>query len=285
VKHSFVPLASMAILAMVCAASAPASAGELERIEGAHKDKKKDRASSSSSSSGSSSSSSSDGGGDFLGNLIGGMISAMINAQTRSGTEDDAAAARSHALAMESYTEDRSSAYADLSGPDSRMRRYGELSLSAFSTLTPSVRALDTQMNVFLSALTLHGAVTRYYEPDTQNVQTLDLLRLQIGFNLLHNLVKNAELHVTGGVLGMHGNDWTTGGGARTELRLYPFRPFSLDCVGDATFFPHGPPLIEAQVLPGVTFARLDLRLGASMLYQVDQTPIIGPRVQVGIRF
>jgi hypothetical protein len=186
---------------------------------------------------------------------------------------------------MESYAADEPTAYADLTGPSKRMPRYGELSVSGFSTLTPHVRALDTQMNVFLSFLTLHAAVTRYYEPEAQSVRSLDLLRLQLGFNVLHGLTQSAELHVSGGVLGMHGNEWTPGGSVRTDLRLYPFRPFSIDCVGDATFFPHGPPLVEAQLLPGTTFARLDLRLGAGLLYQPGVAPIVGPRLQAGVRF
>jgi len=217
---------------------------------------------------------------------VGGILSSMINSSTSgSTTEDGVPRAPPHALAMDSYADDRSSAYADLRGPDTRMARYGELSLSGFSTLTPHVHALDTQMNVFLSAFTVHAAVTRYYEPEAQSVRSLDLLRLQVGFNLLHGWVKSAELHVTGGVLGMHGNEWTPGGSARTDLRIYPFRPYSLDVVADASFFKHGPPLLEAQLLPGVTFARLDLRLGAGLLYQPGVAPIVGPRVQVGIRF
>ena len=119
----------------------------------------------------------------------------------------------------------------------------------------------------------------------TQNLQTLDLLRLQVGLNVLHGWVTAAELHVTGGVLGMHGNDWTPGGSVRTDLRLYPFRPLSFEIVGDATFFAHGPPLVEAQALPGATFARLDLRLGMGMLFQPGVAPSIGPRLQVGVRF
>ena len=131
----------------------------------------------------------------------------------------------------------------------------------------------------------MHAAVTRFYESDTQNLQTLDLLRLQVGLNVLHGWVNGAELHVTGGVLGMHGSDWTPGGSVRTDLRLYPFRPLSFEIVGDATFFAHGPPLVEAQALPGATFARLDLRLGMGMLFQPGVAPSIGPRLQVGVRF
>ena len=209
----------------------------------------------------------------------------LSSATSGSTTEDGVAQAPPRALAMDSYADDSSSAYADLRGPDTRMARYGELSLSGFSTLTPHIQALDTQMNVFLSAFTMHAAVTRYYEPEAESVRSLDLLRLQVGFNVLHGWVQGAELHITGGMLGMHGNEWTPGGSARTDLRIYPFRPFSLDLVADASFFPHGPALIEAQLLPGATFARLDLRAGAGLLYQAGVAPIIGPRIQVGIRF
>ena len=186
---------------------------------------------------------------------------------------------------MDSYAEDRSSAYAVSVGPDKRMVRYGELSFSGFSAFVPSVSALDAQMNVFLSAFTMHAAVTRFYEPESKSLQTLDLLRVQVGVNVLHGWVRAAELHVTGGILGLHGNEWTPGGSARADLRIYPVRPFSLDLVGDASFFEHGPPLVEAQLLPGATFARLDLRAGAGMLFQPGVAPIVGPRIQVGIRF
>ena len=218
--------------------------------------------------------------------MAGGILSSMLNSATSGSTmEEGARGTPPQALAMDSYADDESSAYADLRGPDTRMARYGELSLSGFSTVTPHIQALDTQMNVFLSAFTMHAAVTRYYEPEAERVRSLDLLRLQIGFNVLHGWVKGAELHVTGGVLGMHGNEWTPGGSARTDFRLYPFRPFSLDLVADASFFPHGPPLLEAQLLPGATFARLDLRAGAGLLYQPGVNPIIGPRIQIGVRF
>lgn len=154
-----VHLVSVALAAAIAAGAAPAGAGELGRIEGAHKDKSSD-----SSSSSSSSSKRSKGDGIFS-RIVGGILSSMLNSATSDG------------------------------------------------------------------------------------------------------------------------NEWTPGGSARTDFRLYPFRPFSLDLVADASFFPHGPPLLEAQLLPGATFARLDLRAGAGLLYQPGVNPIIGPRIQIGVRF
>ncbi|CAN5894326.1 hypothetical protein BH11MYX4_BH11MYX4_28840 [soil metagenome] len=273
----------MALAAALHAVPAAAEAGELGRVESAHKDKDKDSSSGGSSSS-SSSSSKRSRGGSILGNILGGILSSMLSSSS-SRTEDGAPADPPRALAMYSYADDEPSAYADQRGPDTRMPRYGELSLSGFSTITSNIRALDTQLNVFLSAFTMHAALTRYYEPDARDVRTLDLLRLQIGLNVLHGWVNGAELHITGGVLGLHGNEWTPAGSGRADLRLYPFRPFTFDTVFDASFFAHGPPLFEAQALPGATFARLDLRLGVAMLYQSGVAPIVGPRLQVGIRF
>ena len=279
-------LVSIAVAAIFQSFTAPAFAGDLDRIETAHKDKGSGNDSSSSSSAPASSSKKSGGGGGSTGaDLASGVLSALVSPSGGGSSEEDALPAPAHSLAMDSYADDRSSAYAVRVGPDRRMVRYGELSVSGFSAFTPRVSALDAQMNVFLSAFTMHAAVTRYYEPQSQSLQSLDLLRLQVGFNVFHGWVDSAELHVTGGVLGLHGNDWTPGGSVRTDLRVYPFRPFSLDVVGDASFFPHGPPLVEAQLLPGVTFARLDLRLGAALLFQPGVEPIVGPRLQVGIRF
>lgn len=279
------PLLSVALAAILCSLAAPALAGDLDRIETAHKDKGSGNDSSSSapaSSSKKSGSSSGSTGSD----LAGGILSALVSPSGGGSTEEDKPPTPAHALAMESYADDdRASAYAVRVGPDPRMVRYGELSVSGFSAVTPGVHALDAQMNLFLRAFTMHAAVTRYYEPQSQNLQTLDLLRLQVGFNVFHGWVDSAELHVTGGLLGLHGNDWTPGGSFRTDLRVYPFRPFSLDVVGDVSIFRDGPPLVEAQLLPGATFARLDLRFGAGLLFQPGVEPILGPRVQVGIRF
>ena len=192
----------------------------------------------------------------------------------------------SHSLAMDSYgSEDTPAAYAPRRGPDMRLARDGELSLSGFSTITSHVSALDAQMNVFWRALTMHLAVTRYYEPDAAHMRSLDLLRFQLGGNVFHGWLDVAELHVTGGVLGLHGTEWTPAGSVRTDLRLYPYRPFSFEVIADASFFEHGPPLLEGQVLPGATFARLDLRAGVGVLCNPGVAPIIGPRIQVGIRF
>lgn len=283
VSRPLVSFVSIAVASVLCSLAAPAFAGDLDRIETAHKDK--GSGSESSSSAPAHSSKKRSHGGDAAADVVGGILSALVAPSSEGGAEEGAPSVPAHGLAMDSYAEDRSSAYAVNVGPDKRMIRYGELSLSGFSAFAPQVSALDAQMNLFLGAFTMHAAVTRYYEPESQNLQTLDLLRLQVGLNVLHGWVNNAELHVTGGVLGLHGNDWTPGGSVRTDLRVYPFRPFTVDVVGDASFFPHGPPLVEAQLLPGATFARLDLRLGAGLLFQPGVAPILGPRVQVGIRF
>jgi len=277
----------MVMGAAVLCASRAAFAGDLARIEGAHKDKSSDSSSSSSSSGSSSGSSKKSDGEGIVGRVVGGVLSSMLQSRSGSGSgeEDSRVGSPVNALAMDSYREDRPTAYAHVTGPDPQMRRYGELSVAGFSTITPRIRALDTQLNVFLHAFTMHAAVTRYYETSAETVPTLDFFRLQLGLNVFHGWVDGAELHVTGGVIAMHGSEWTPGGGPRAELRLYPIRPLSLDAVVDASFFAHGPPLIEGQVLPGVTFARLDLRAGAGVLYQPGVAPILGPRVQVGIRF
>jgi hypothetical protein len=287
------PLARLVSLAAVALAVGiaprPALAGDLNQVESAHKDKPKDKGgdpdgASSSSSSSSSKRSSGGSGSNVAGSILGGLVSGLFGSS--GGTSEDDAVTPPRSLAMLSYADDdSSSAYTALAGPEARMRRYGELSLSGFSAVTSTVRALDAQLNLFLRAWTIHAAVGRFYEPDATNLRTLDVLRLQIGWNLFHGWVEAAELHVTGGVLALHGNDWTPGGSARADLRVYPIHPVSLDAVMDATFFAHGPPLIEAALLPGVTFARLDLRLGAGLLYQSGVTPIFGPRLQAGIRF
>jgi hypothetical protein len=286
VQRPFARLLSLAGVALALAiAPRTALAGDLNQVESAHKDKPKDKSGAPDGASSSSSSRRSSGGGSSVaGNILGGLISGLFSSSGTVSEDDGVTPPRS--LAMLSYAEDdRSSAYTTLAGPEARMRRYGELSLSGFSAATSTVRALDAQLNLFLRSWTVHAAVGRFYEPDATNLQTLDVLRLQVGWNLFHGWVEAAELHVTGGVLALHGNDWTPGGSARVDLRVYPIHPVSLDAVMDATFFAHGPPLIEAALLPGVTFARLDLRMGAGLLYQAGVPPIFGPRLQVGIRF
>jgi hypothetical protein len=266
----------------------PALAGDLNKVESAHKDKPKDKGGdpdgASSSSSSSRRSSGGGGGSSVAGSILGGLVSGLFSSS--GGTTEDDAVTTPRSLAMLSYAEDdRSSAYTALAGPEARMRRYGELSLAGFSAVTSTVRGLDAQLNLFLRMWTVHAAVSRFYEPDATNLRTLDALRLQVGWNLFHGWVEAAELHVTGGVLALHGNDWTPGGSARVDLRVYPVHPVSLEAVMDATFFAHGPPLVEAALLPGVTFARLDLRMGAGLLFQAGVPPIFGPRLQAGIRF
>lgn len=271
---------ALAALALVQASASPAAADALGKVEGSHQ---------SSGSSSSSSSRKSSRGGGLASAILGGLLSSLARSGGSSSSEGDDAAPRSppHALAMDSYgaAEDQPAAYAPLRGPDARLARDGELSLAGFTTVTSNVRALDAQMNVFFSALTMHLAVTRYYEPDAEHVRSLDLLRLQVGGNVFHGWLDAAELHVTAGVLGMHGNEWTPAGSVRTDLRLYPYRPFSFEVIADASFFEHGPPLLEGQVLPGATFARLDLRAGVGVLCNPGVAPLIGPRIQVGIRF
>jgi hypothetical protein len=208
-------LVSLAALALaVGVAPRPARAGDLNQVESAHKDKPKDKSADPDGSSSTSSSKRSSGGGgsNVAGSILGGLVSGLFSSSGSTSSEEDALAAP-RSLAMLSYAEDdRSSAYTELAGPQARMRRYGELSLSGFSAVTSTVRALDAQLNLFLRAWTVHAAVGRFYEPDATNLQTLDVLRLQIGWNLFHGWVEAAELHVTGGVLGLHGNDWTPGG-------------------------------------------------------------------------
>jgi hypothetical protein len=289
VKLRFARLLSLAGVALALGiAPRAALAGDLNKVESAHKDKPKDKSGdpdgASSSSSSSKRSSGGGGGSNLAGSILGGLVSGLFG--TSGGTSEDDAATPPRGMAMLSYAEDDSpAAYTLLAGPEARMRRYGELSLSGFSAVTSSVRALDAQLNLFLRGWTVHAAVGRFYEPDATNLRTLDALRLQVGWNLFHGWVEAAELHVTGGVLALHGNDWTPGGSARVDLRVYPIHPVSLDAVMDATFFAHGPPLVEAALLPGVTFARLDLRMGAGLLYQAGVPPIFGPRLQAGIRF
>lgn len=214
------------------------------------------------------------------------MVSGALRGSSTDDNGDYVRPPPPHSLAMDSYgPADHPSAYAALSGPDTRMARAGELSLAGFSTIDSNVRALDAQMNVFFSALTMHMAVTRYYEPDAEHVRSLDLLRFQVGGNVFHGWLDIAELHITGGVLGMHGNEWTPAGSVRTDFRIYPYRPFSFEVIADASFFENGPPLLEGQVLPGLTFARIDLRAGVGVLYNPGVNPIIGPRIAAGIRF
>jgi hypothetical protein len=274
---------ALASLAIVAASAGPASADSLGKVESSHQS-----SGSSSSSSSSSSSRKSSRGGGLASAILGGILSSLARSGGSSGEGgDEAVPSPPRGLAMDSYgaADDLPSAYAPLRGPDARLARDGELSLAGFSTITSNIRALDAQMNVFFSALTMHLAVTRYYEPDAEHVRSLDLLRLQVGANVFHGWVDVAELHLTGGVLALHGNEWTPGGSVRADLRLYPYRPFSFEVIADASFFAHGPPLLEGQVLPGLTFARLDLRAGVGALFNSGVAPIIGPRIQAGIRF
>ena len=274
-------LVGFVIASVVLASSGTAYAGgDLDKVESAHTDK--------GGSSPTGDSRSGKGSHDSGGGIVSGILGALFGGASddESGDADASAPAPSHGLSMYSYTADGPPrAYTITEGPSARMRRYGELSFSGFTEIPSHVQALDAQLNVFLSALTIHAAITRYYEPDATRVTSLDLLRFQVGFNILHGLVNGAELHLTGGVLGLHGNTWTPGGSARADLRLYPVRPVSVDFVVDTSFFAHGPPLVEAQLMPGVTFARLDLRAGVGALYQQGVSPIYGPRISIGIRF
>ncbi len=184
--------------------------------------------------------------------------------------------------AIEPY--DGRSIYVSRAERKRRIVRYAELGLDGNIAPTPGIYGHGVHLRGFISAFVLHGEWTRLHEPDAANVRSLDLFRGHVGANVLVG-TRWAELYLLAGVLVMHGLETTPAFDMGLEARLYPARPLTLFVQGTSAFFEHGPPFFTARFEPGVSVSRIDLRLGATMIYQSSAISALGPSGSVGLRW
>ncbi len=150
--------------------------------------------------------------------------------------------------------------------------------------MNKALYTFDLTGSAFIGPVTVRGSWTRLYENGSFDVDQLDIVRGQIGGNVLSGWGGRAELHLLGGVAGLRGPSWTPALDVEIDGRLYPLRPFSIRASIGSSFFEHGDPLWRAQVAPGVTIGRVDFGVSVSWLHQTGVFDATSPGAWLAMR-
>ena len=216
----------------------------------------------------------------IFGHLVSEILFGMFRSETSLDEYGDAVDLPHPAI--EPY--DARSIYVGSQERKSRIVRYAELNFDGNIAPTSGIYGHGIHLRGFISAFSVHGEWTRLHEPGAAHVRSLDLFRGHLGANLLIG-TRWAELYLLAGALVMHGLETTPAFDMGVESRLYPSRPLTLFVQGTSAIFEHGPPLFTARLEPGVSFSRIDIRLGAALLYQSSAISAVGPSGSVVFRW
>jgi hypothetical protein len=141
----------------------------------------------------------------------------------------------------------------------------------------------DLAMRGWLGLMGAEASWLRLYEPSSRTLDQLDLLRGSVTGVFIAE--KWVEANVLLGVDLLHGHDWTPAFGPGAEVRTYPTSHFTVAGSFRASiFFEAGPPLLDSKLETGVTFGRLDFRVGGRWLYQYQTASVFGPVASIVIR-
>jgi hypothetical protein len=304
-RVSLFPSIALALLFAVAPGRALAGDGALDRFEKAHQpppDRSSDTKSSSKSDSDSSSSSSSttedtsststsSSSGDSSGSRLGLLFICLVPPITF------ACLMPSHRVAAEPYA--APNLYIEPEGPrsedgrvyrprDLERARLVEVGVTGFRSLNEDVFSHELGLTLWLGTLLLNGSWEHLYEriEATGGFDSLDILRVHLGANVLGPFVDRAELYMHAGALFLRGDgDFLPAFNAGAELRVYPADPLALRAASIASIFPIGPVLVDTRLEAGITMGPVEVRAGARYLYQDGAQGFWGPVTTVAARF
>lgn len=269
-------------LAMALAPMRGLAADKLSSVEGSHSTTSSPASDSSSYESAATKSHDSK---PSVGSLIAGaLLRALLSGPSTSTSESTESSAKEPvytSLGIEPYDPSSSSIYAERS----RIVRHAELAFGGFLGADGPVFAHDLHLRGYLGFFTGHAEWARLYEPSSRALPSLDLLRFQLGGNVLAGQVDRAELHVLVGALILHGAEWTPAFDSRLETRIYPIKPLVITASVDAAFFEKGAPLWQSDLMAGASVSRFDLRGGVRWIYQSSTLSLPGPAIDMAVKW